>query len=196
MLNFRILQAMLLGFANEPVVHNTDPRLILITENRIQDGFHLQFNGKTPENYHVWISPVKFHSNTAYMDLRIIKTNGHIDQLIFRVCATNAGMTYEYTFNFIEGMPNVEMRQGRGTNVTGERVTFKTMRCIDLVVLDFIEGKLPPQILAYRPEPGPYYPASTADKPCFVCNTVILPYNWEICDACRTNNASVAAAVH
>lgn len=191
MLNFTTLRTMLLGFAGEPIELNyTDPRYVPIRINKVEDGFRFQIHG-WPIDYTAWISPYRYHSNTGYMGLHIQKTGDHIDCLTLRVCATSAGMVYEYKFNFTTGKPAVEMRQGRGRTVTGERVHFEKVRCIDLVIFDLINLMLPPQITAHRPEPGPYY-GSTADKACFVCDNVMVPYNWEICGDCR-GNVMVAA---
>jgi hypothetical protein len=184
---FETIRTMLLGFASEPVEINTDPLCRPVIEDRTEDGFRLQFNGN-PHDYKVWISPVDFHSNVGYMSLHVTKDNdNNITCLVFRICSTSAGKTYEYKFNPFDDQPAVEMRIGHGANVTGERVRFEKVRCIDFVVFDLIDLMLPPQINAHRPAPGPYYPVSTADKPCFVCETTAVPYNWEVCSDCHDN---------
>lgn len=188
--NFEPLRTMLLGFANEHIEPDySDPRYYPIRVHKKGHGFTLDYHGRTVDNYEVWIYPDGYHHNAGYIGLRIQKTDGRVDCLTFRACATRAGMVYEYKFNFTEGKPAVEMRQGRGGSVTGERVHWQTVRCINFVVFDLIYLMLPPQILAYKPDPGPYY-GSTADKPCFVCSATV-PHNWETCGDCYNNVVAV-----
>lgn len=188
MLDFKTLRATLLGFAGEPIeLNHPDSQRLPISGSKVDKGFRFEFSGQ-PQSYEVWISPNMYHSNVGYMGLRIRKTADRIDQLVFRVCASNAGKTYEYTFNFIEGMPLVSMRQGLGGSVSGNYVRWQPVRCIDRIVFDLIELMMPPQMIAHRPKPEGYN-RSTARKPCFVCGNMVLG-NWETCGDC--NNVPVA----
>jgi len=189
---FESLMTMLLGFADVHIEPDySDPRYFPIRESRYGHNFTFYYHGRSVDDYTVWIYPDMFHHNAGYMSLRIQKSYNIVDCLTFRVCSQSAGMTYEYKFNFTEGTPAVEMRQGRGANVTGERVRWQTVRCINFVVFDLIELMLPPQIAAYKPKFGPHY-GSKADKPCFVCGASV-PWNWETCSDCY-DNVPVAAA--
>jgi hypothetical protein len=183
---FESLRTMLLGFANEPIEPDySDPQYIPIRQHKRGEGFTLNYHGRSVAVYQVWIYPDSFHSNVGYMSLQIQKQDDEIICLTFRVCSTSAYKTYEYTFNFLDGKPAVEMRVGRGANVTGERVRWEKVRCIDFVVFDLINLMLPPQILAYKPEFPRIY-LSTADHPCFVCGASV-PYSWETCNNCVHN---------
>lgn len=190
-LMFESLRSMLLGFANEPVTPDySDPRYVPIRLSKSGDGFNITFTGR-PDNYEAWIHPHRFHSNTGYMGLRIQKNDDVIRCLTFRVAAYNAGMTYEFKFNFDEGQPELELRQGRGANITGERVAFQKVQCIDLVVLDLVELMLPPQFLAYNPE---IYRGTWGfvDKPCILCGASIRN-NWYVCGDCHPYKVTVTA---
>jgi len=188
-LQFETLRAMLLGFANEPVQTQPDPRYAPIMDrSKSGDGFTFNIHGY-PDNYNVWIYPDSFHSNTGYMGLRVHKGPAlmGITHLTFRIAAYNAGMVYAYKFNFGVGQPELEMHQGRGYSITGERVSYERVSCIDLVVLDLIEIRLPPQLEKYRPEV--YVPKWGVDKkPCILCGTSI-PNNWYLCAECHPARA-------
>src|SRR5437868_2942489 len=113
MLMFETLRSMLLGFANEDVPTQSDTRYVPIMDrSKSGQGFSFQLTGY-PHNYDAWIYPDSYHSNTGYMSLRVQKFDNVVQTLTFRVAAYNAGMTYELKFNFGDGRPELEMRQGR-----------------------------------------------------------------------------------
>lgn len=188
-LKLETLRDMLLGFAGEPVHPDySDPRYIPIREKRNESGFAVDLHGY-PHNYEAWIHPNGFHYNAGYMGLRVQKGPAlmGVTSLTFRVVAENAGMVYEYKFNFGTGQPPLEMQQGRGGNVHGERVHLRKVRCIDLVVLDLISLMLPPQFEKHRPPFRTSY--MTRYKACISCGLNQIQDHWTVCDDCRYNGA-------
>lgn len=186
-MQFETLKEMLVGYvhANIPAPDLSDSHYIPIREwKHNEQGFDFQTAGKTPEDYETWIYP---HSgsggNTSYLGLRVERNGTRLRRITLRAAAYSADRTYELKFNFSRELPALEMRQGCGANVTGERVHFQRVRCVDLLVLDLLELMLPPQIKAHRPE---IYLADWGNKrkPCIACGASIRN-NWTVCALCR-----------
>ncbi len=182
------LRDMLGRFAAQPVAHDSS----MFKRHKVSDdwsgnGFDIKVNGWF-DDYTVLIYPRSNPTcagNTSWLGVLVDKTADKVTSVTLRVAAYNAGMVYEYKFNFDadpqKGQRPLEMRQGPGNSVTGH-LTLKRARCIDLVVLDLIEQRLPPQILMYRERDLTSW--GVKDKPCIICQTPI-PNNFHVCNRCR-----------
>lgn len=194
MLNFEALRIILLGIAADPYKAFGEPttssdfvphsRSIRLREEWSIDGWHVESFGYV-DDHSMWIFSDQSGSNTRHFGLRVKHERDQevmISVLTFRVVAHNAGMIYEYTFNFSDGMPKLEMRQGPGVSVTADQVNMRPVPCIDLVVLDLIEKMMPPQAQVYLPT-GINSTGST--KPCILCDDEIHHHDI-MCSKCRT----------
>jgi hypothetical protein len=198
MLNFESLQTILLGIATDPysafgdptIKPDPDPRYVPIQETWYLEGWSIQSYGDS-QRFAMWVYPDHSGSNTKHFGLDVTRERGNevvIDTLTFRVVAYNARTTYEYKFNFSEGMPPLEMRQGHGTNVTGEGVRFRPVPCIDLVVLDLIEKMMPPRAWTYLPAG---FSSTGGTKPCILCATQINVRDT-LCSDCLSNRVGAS----
>lgn len=190
MLLFETLRAMLLSFAGQRPEHAPG----LLGHNKVQDdwsghGFTITVNGWA-DDYAIRIRPQNAAvrvDNTDWMVLHVDKDEkdpAKINSLTLRVTAQNAGKTYQFKFNFMDGRP-LEMSQGPvPVNQPLPRALMRT-RCFDFTVLDLVELMLPPQILLHRTEP--FLTASRSGmKPCILCATPVAQ-DFHVCEGCRPN---------
>lgn len=194
MLNFESLRTILLGIAADPTKAfgeptykpDSDPRYMPIREGWDHDGWGIDVLGYV-HDFNTWIYTNRCGGNTRYFGLNAMRERGSevmFSSLTFRVVAYNAGMTYEYKFNFSKDKPKLEMREGHGVNVTGERVRFRQVPCIDLVVLDLIEKMMPPQAWVYV---STITSSATGTKPCMVCDEREIPRHHTLCSTCSSD---------
>lgn len=178
------LRDVMVVFASNPVIAD-DSKPSPVGHTMFRNGYAYVYEGMSASDYTIYIGPGQgLRGCDSRMALHILKDDGRVVHLTFRLVAYSSAKTYEFRFNLGTDRQLLQMWQAEG-RVVGGGAGFERVQCVPMLVVDLVEAILPPVMTTNPPMPECWL---QGDKLCIACGAHRIHWAEVVCGDCRQSN--------